>query len=496
MTERSVMPSWKSVCAATALGLLYVCGASTFVDPDIWHSMSLAREAVRLGAVPTRDVFAYTPTISPVVHHEWAWGLLLYGATSGGLAALQALRVFLFAVIAVGAVSVARMRGATAASFVVVLPAIVMSWIGLTAVRAQVATLAFFTLWLGFVEVDRRGGRWWIGPAIVAYVVWLNVHAGFVVGLGVLALHTIEQAVRRERIGHLALLLVALAALVVVNPYGLAYPRYLAVALPMDRTQIGEWAPIWRARPLALATYVVSLAIAAWALARAGVGQARGWPLLAATAYLALRHERHVSLYAIVWFTQVPGYVARTDLGRTLERMWRRPASWASVGLGAYLVVAAVAMVVVRRPWQLSVPTRPGSGLRDPYPVGAVEYLAKSDFRGNLMTPFTVGAFVTWKLAPKVKVSLDGRYEAAYPVRLLSEEADFYDARPGWPAMLDRYPTDVVLARRAARIVAVLPTQTAWRLVYQDDEYVLFSRPNLDLPLSDRRGITSLGTYP
>jgi hypothetical protein len=166
------------------------------------------------------------------------------------------------------------------------------------------------------------------------------------------------------------------------------------------------------------------------------------------------------------------------------------------VGLGAYLVVAAALTVVVRKPWQLAVPARAGSGLRDPYPVGAVEYLSNADFRGNLMTPFTVGAFVTWKLAPNVKVSLDGRYEAAYPVRLLTEHSDFYDGRPGWPAMLDRYPTDVVLARRTAPVVDLLPRQTTWRLVYQDDEYVLFGRPGLGLPVSDRRGITLLGTYP
>lgn len=490
------MPSWKSVCAATALGLLYVSGASTFVDPDIFHSMSLAREAVRVGALPVHDVFAYTPTISPVVHHEWAWGFLLYGLSPGGLAALQVLRILLFAGIAVGAVTVARMRGATPAAFVVVLPAVVMSWIGLTAVRAQVATLAFFTLWLGLVELDRRGDRRWIAPAIVSWVVWLNVHAGFVVGFGVLALHALEQGVRRERIGHLALLLVVLAALVVVNPYGLAYPRYLAVALPMDRSRIGEWGPIWRARPLAFATYAVSVAIAAWAIARSGARSARGWPLLAATAWLALRHERHVSLYAIAWCTQVPGYVARTELGRALDRMWRRPPTWASIALAAYVVVAAAMTVAVRRPWQLAVPSRPGSGLRFPYPVGAIEYLSKTNFGGNLMTPFTVGAFVTWKLAPKVKVSLDGRYEAAYPAALLAEHSEFYDARSGWPDMLDRYPTDVVLARRTAPVVAFLPTQTRWRLVYQDDEYVLFSRPDLDLAPSDLRGVTPVGTYP
>ena len=86
--------NWRGTAAAATVLLVGASGVSHFVDPDIWHSMSLARETLALGRVPLDDTFAYTPTVSPVVHHEWLWGMLLYGlGLHGGIAALQALRV-------------------------------------------------------------------------------------------------------------------------------------------------------------------------------------------------------------------------------------------------------------------------------------------------------------------------------------------------------------------------------------------------------------------
>jgi hypothetical protein len=52
--------------------------SSNVVDVDLWHEMSLAREALAAGHVPLADQFAYTPTIYPVVHHEWGAGVAAY----------------------------------------------------------------------------------------------------------------------------------------------------------------------------------------------------------------------------------------------------------------------------------------------------------------------------------------------------------------------------------------------------------------------------------
>ena len=84
-----------ALAPVAAVGALFALALSTisFVDPDLWHEMALFREAVTLGHLPDDDCFAYTPTISPSVHHEWGTGAVLYGVTAalgwGGLMALK-----------------------------------------------------------------------------------------------------------------------------------------------------------------------------------------------------------------------------------------------------------------------------------------------------------------------------------------------------------------------------------------------------------------------
>src|SRR5262249_33893701 len=51
--------------ATLALALLLLGAMAPFVDIDVWHAMSLFREALRQGWIPYTDRFAYTPTISP-----------------------------------------------------------------------------------------------------------------------------------------------------------------------------------------------------------------------------------------------------------------------------------------------------------------------------------------------------------------------------------------------------------------------------------------------
>jgi hypothetical protein len=491
-------PSRQAIVVALSYTMLLLVGAATFVDPDVWHLMALARDALARGHLPLRDVFAYTPTVVPVVQHEWGSGFLLYAlGTSGGVVALQAARGALIALIAIGAVRVARLRGATPGTLAALaVPAIVMSWIALTALRPQLLTLALLSVWLGCIESDRRGGRRWIAAVLVAHVVWLNLHAGFVVGMGFLALHAGEQAMRRRPFLHVVAILVVMFVLVGCNPYGSAYYEYLGHALTMPRPLIGEWKPIWSAHPVGFGVYTASVLIALAALLRGRRFATPGWPILATAAFLAARHERHVSIYALVWFAYVPAMVAALPIGARLQRRWDAPATPAVWASGAVLLTLATTAFVANRPWRLTVPGTTRNGAPMPYPVGPVRHLEEHRVRANVLVPFGVGAYVSWMRAPEIKVSLDSRYEVAYPPALLADHVAFFAAGPRWRELLERYPTDLVLVPRAAPVVALLRTETTWSIVYEDDAYLLFARPGLELPTRDRRGEHLVGTFP
>jgi hypothetical protein len=467
--------------------------AFVFVDPDLWHEMALAREFVQSGRMPLDDRFAYTPTVFPSVHHEWGTGAVLFAiAAVAGSGGLMALKYALTAGVAGLCLGQAHRRGAPWELVALLAPvAITAGSIGFTTIRAQVFTLLLLVVLLALLDADRAGRRTWILLWLPLYVLWLNLHAGFVVGAGVVVLHTIEQMLRRQRVWHLVGVCAAMAALVVVNPYGWLYYPYLAHGLLLARPLITEWAPLWTAERTMFGAYLVSVLLAAYAVARPRGWQLPGVLIVAATAWLALRHTRHVSLYMVVWLSFVPAWLATTPVGQSIVDFWHRRQRFV---IAACALVAGItlARATWAEPWRLVVPaTQADEALGRPvYPAGAVAYLRQIGFRGNVMTPFVPGGYVLWNLHPWVKVSLDGRYEVAYQPGILERHVDFYDAQPGWQETLTAWPTDLVLVPVSSKVFEPLSEQPGWMRVYHDDTYALA------LPLVDARGLHLRASFP
>jgi hypothetical protein len=455
----------------------------------MFHGMALIREAIDLGRLPMEDRFAYTPTVHPAVHHEWAAAAIFYfTATAGGAPGILILKYLLCAAIFGACSWCAFQRGASLAVLCPLAPAaIFLSWIGMTTLRAQVFTLLFLAVLLCLLEVDRRGKRWWLIPWLALYLLWLNFHAGFVAGLAVFALHGLEQALRRKPVKHLLLAGLIMVALIAVNPYGLHYYSYLARAIPLDRSLIAEWGPLWTAWPPLLLVGAFCFILVLYVLGRLGPGRASGWLVLLFTAYAALAHQRHLSMFAVAWLCLVPPLVEATKLGDMLRAFWTgRPA--ATAVLWCALAVLSGIGAIKNRPWELQVPANRGDHPLVTFPAGAAEHLRDAGFRGNLMTPFIVGAYVTWELYPGVKVSIDGRYEVAYLPEALREHHRFYGAEAGWREILRKYPTDAVLIAKPRPVSDALRKEGEWTLVYEDDSYEVLARPGLALPRADRRG--------
>jgi hypothetical protein len=317
--------------------------------------------------------------------------------------------------------------------------------------------------------------------------------------VGVLAAYAVEAAIRRRRIPwHLLLVGVAMMALVLVNPWGADYPRYLWHALRMPRPQISEWGPIYRVDAATLGCYVAVCLVGFYCLLRRGWSGSEGVLLFATTAIQAAQHLRHVSLLGIVAACYVPAWLTPTPLGQTLQRaVTYRPRVFTAFA-GAVAIVCLAGMLH-HTPWQLDIPVN-GKDWQEHepvvYPIGATRYLIERRFQGNVMTPFDEGAFVSWQCYPSVKVSLDGRYEVAYPPPLLKESQSFYSGKDGWRATLTRYATDLVLVPAPWRLATLMSSESGWEQVYQDDAYQLYARPGLNLLHIDRRGEKLTASFP
>ena len=486
-----------ALLAVAALLLLGVC-QSNFVDPDVWHEIALIRQALQAGQWPTHDELAYTETVDPSIHHEWGTGAVLFalGTTLGG-AGLLLLKLALTVGIATACFAAARRAGAGAACFCAVAPvAIFLSWYGFSTVRAQMFTLLFTALLMTCLARDRQGGRRWVFVWVVFHVLWLNLHAGFVVGLVLLACHTIEQVLRRRPVGHLVLLLAAASVLVLANPYGSTYLAFLWHSLRLPRPAIEEWLPAWRAPASVIGVFALSIVLVLYTAARLGLRSLPGVLPLAAAAWAGLSHQRHLSIYAVVWVSLVPAWLEPTPLGHALRELWTRRAARVRAVCAAVALVC-VASTLAHRPWRVTVPSQPGDHPDLTYPVGAVAWMQDVGFRGNLEVPFLVGAFVAWKLNPAVRVSIDSRYEVAYPPAALQANLDTYAARPGWEQRLaEDGRTDAVLLPAGGPLATAMPALAGWTRAYRDDAFEVYLRPGLSLPAADRRGQVAVGTFP
>jgi hypothetical protein len=196
-------------------------------------------------------------------------------------------------------------------------------------------------------------------------------------------------------------------------------------------------------------------------------------------------------LFAIAWISHVPAYVQETPAGRWITSFSRRRFGFV---LSVWVVVTAtyLADAVRWQFWRLRVPQ---TNTTFAYPVGAVDYLRQQNFVGNLMVPFHQGAYVSWKLYPAVKVSVDSRYEVAYSDEWVDRMFRFYAAEPGWRETLNAYSTDLVLIPRMMPVARVI-RQSGWQIVYQDREFEIFARPGVMLPFTDRTSESFAGVFP
>ncbi|GAB5402700.1 MAG: hypothetical protein Aurels2KO_09310 [Aureliella sp.] len=506
------------ILLAVAAGFLAYIARTHEITHDAFHEMALFREALVAGAMPQEDVFAYTPTVDTSVHHEWGTGAVLYFATVGsglGLAGLSALKLLLVAALWLVIYRVARMRGAHPLVFgclaLVVFP---VMWVGFATVRAQLFTLVFLALQLWMHEVDARGRRYWVALWLVMLTVWLNLHAGFVVGMGLLAFHTMEQfgwtlattcsvsmALRKH--WHLLVACAGSVCVLPINPYGWKYIPYLVRAIGMPRPLIREWKPIWHTYAPEITILMLLVAIALFAVAvKACIGRTakqrlRGAAFLAVCFYMTIKHIRHGSLLAVVWLAYVPAWLTRMPVGRLLIQSVSGNRQVA-VRVCQAVVLASTLFATRHHVWRPTLPPAPLYSTAC-YPVGAVEYLREAEFAGNLLTPFHVGAYVSWEMYPAVKVSFDGRYEVAYQHGVMEEHNKFLSAEPGWAEFLDRFPTDAILVHRQAPAFDALleisrsspdgPQQLSdWTVVYQDDSFLIAAPDDLQMPVVDKSG--------
>ena len=486
-------------CFCMTLMLVYRMGPS-IVDLDIWHEMATIRTASDLGYIPYRDHFAYTETIYPSVHHEWASGLVAYSLSSYlGASSIVLLRYLLTFILISSLIYSLKKRKAIFSIILFFLPIPIFLWsYGASTVRAQMYSFVFTAFLLICLDIDNRGHRWWIPIWLVLFTLWLNFHGGFLVGLGLTATYCFEQFIRNKPYRHIIFIILVLIALIAVNPYGIHYYPYLLNAVTMKRPHVSEWNSILSGSNSAeLIFFIISLLISGYAFWKRGFENTTGIFLLLITAIVSIKSNRLLPFYAILWIYFVPSWIQATPLGKNIDNTYRNRKFFL---IGFYLIASIFFGLKLFQiaPWTLQVPNskHPGWGEHTIYPVGAVEYLHLNGFKGNVLVPFDWGAYVIWKLYPNVKVSLDSRYEVAYPKQVYNEQYDLYMGAQNWKALLKKYAPDIILTNERLPLTKLIGSSPEWKIVFTDHLWNIYAKNSSDLPFKTGPSNFYSGSFP
>ena len=483
----------------SAIVLILLC-RETVADPDLWGYMTFGRLFWNSKTFPYQDIFTYLPTHDRWIYHEWLTGVALYPiykfAGGFGLVVLRdliALATLIFLFLA------ARTRKSSIAStlFWLVLPSGFLKMGYVTVLRAQTFSGFFTALTIYLLERSRQKGQWSLLLILLPIqMAWCNLHGGFLVGLGIIAVYFVGEACSRRTWWPYLSVFVLSALSTLANPYGFDYWTYLFHAVTLPRSEITEWASIFIAytrHSISLgevfyyvAIAILSLRIIVWARWR----EITPILLLSVTFLLGVKHVRHQVFFLMLVAVYLPAlfqnYIKDLQTQLATARMWlREKAPLAFVDsrrlAKAFFTTFLILLFCVflgSSSFSLMIPSQQ-KGYIIYYPTGALEYMKKNRLSGNVLTEFAWGEYLIWNLAPLMKVALDGRYETVYQDHVANEYFDYMNGKE--KRFLAAYAHNLVLFRPDSPAVALIRNSPDWKVIYEDMGSIVFRKGERDL---------------
>lgn len=483
---------WQVSIVVLVSGAALLAAAHTVADPDLWGHVRFGQLILAGGEIPRVDPFSYLTGDHPWINHEWLAEVSF--AAAFGLAGPAGL-VGLKALLSLGLVGwsyflLLRRDLDPLRAGILVMFLVALVRIGVATVRPHVFTYVLFFAVLVALDSAERGrprNLWWLPPI---FALWVNLHGGFLAGLGVVVVWAAAvggaRVVSRWRRRNgsreaprpwVAVPLAAVGVAVLVNPYGPELIDFLLRTATEARPEITEWTPV-RIQSVPGVWYVVFLALVVAALVRTRQRLRPGSvAVLGVCAIVPLLAVRHLPLFGLAGIVMgadhFAGVLGRGATGRA-ETARAREAGPMSPGRSRVAVVLLAGGLALGA---LAVPRFGCIELEEGYyPIHTVRLLDASGTGGNLAVFFNWGEYVIWHLAPEYRVSMDGRRETVYPDSIYQEHLNFVFGTRDWDAVLDERPTDVALVEWRGPAYNLLTLKPGWELVTRDSVAGLFTR--------------------
>ncbi len=452
---------------------------------DFWWHLAAGRWTVEHGAIPRVDPFSFTAAgrewlndawLSDVIFSLWVseWGLYSlawwkWALVIGAFLLLLATLMRVYEVDGLAGFLACLLALATAAPFLDMRPQL-YSCLGFVMVLA-----------LGF----GRSRAWWGLPFV--FVVWVNLHAGVLLGLLCLPILLAPSLLGSDRaLRHQALGVIGLSfGACLLNPSGLAvFSRPLRYAL--DPTSpfrtIGEWQPPFR--PGGIQAPVFPYLIGACALAVLVLVMvpwlSGGWRRLRAlrspvvvalalgtlTLVMSLRSRRFIPFFAVVSTCALA-----PALHQLLAPLRSRVPRFVMPAIACLVGIIWLAPYP-RASYAFHYLTAEGT-----FPIDTGNFIQANKLSGDIFAYYNWGGYLHHRTAGRLRVYIDGRAGAVFDDETYRRYVRVLSRGPGWIDVVEGSGARYVLWPRHYRpLLTALIGTGRWRPIYEDAVSMLLVR--------------------
>jgi hypothetical protein len=452
---------------------------------DLWWHLAAGRWTLAHGAIPLLDPYSFVAAgrpwlndawLSDVVFHLWATGFGLYALAWWKWAVVIGTFLLLLATL------MRLSEGDGCAAYLASLLAIAVSAPFLD-MRPQLYSCLGFVVFLA-LTLDRTRA-WWGLP--VLFVVWVNLHAGVVLGVLCLPIVLVPPLVASDRDGRRRVLLIAALAVgaCLLNPHHVAVltrPLRYALDPTSPFRSIGEWQPPFRAGGQQSPVY--PYAIGAFVLAAASLVGRRwltgGWrrvrtlppatwvglALGAVTLLMSLRSRRFIPFFAIA---------ATVAVAPALHEVLA--AVRARVPRVLPPLAAAIAGVVWLAPYPQASYAFHYLTAEDTFPIATADFIETNHLEGDVFAYYNWGGYLHYRTDGRLRVFIDGRADMVFDDDTYRRYVAVLALAPGWLGVIEDSGARWVLwpRHKPAMMTALLETGR-WRAVFEDAVSILLVR--------------------
>ena len=468
--------------------LVFFIALSPPQDADMWWHLAAGKEMVNQGKILATDIFSYTHNGENWTNAFWLSDIILFLAYElGGYLGITVL----VATVAVFSMLVFY-KHTSNNPFPLPLLIILLASLAIAPVWTPRPQIFSFLL-LAILDYGLNGKdeyllkRPWL--LVVLFVVWANMHGGFIWGFLLLFAFIIgngfDNLLKRDnsrslqQLGHLSIWALIAGLAIAINPNGFTLWKLPLYTVGVSIQSITEWSsPDFHRLDLHPMLWLLFLIIA-------GIGAGNKplrWSDILKTigfSYMAFISQRSIGPFILIAAPVAIESLSalwlqwRPVLSNQMQKLYQSKASVpvpapAAIALNLSIIGLSIFMVFAHA-YSVSMDQRVHGGL----PMKAVRWIRVNQPEGRMFNAYNWGGYLQWEL-PQYPVFIDGRADL-YGEKTITDWWRVVNATDEGVALLDSWQVNFVILEPGWPILEKLD-QTGWQVVYEDEVAIIMGR--------------------